>query len=145
MKKVECKLTVGLFLKKGNQILLMKRQNTGFEDGKYALVSGHVEENESLKAAMLREAREEIGIELDEEDLKLLGVHHRNTGQNYINFFFMCENYKGQEKNCEPDKCSEIRWFDLEQLPENLGETTKGVMQNWKTGEVLYEKDWKEI
>lgn len=63
-------LTVGLILIKNNKILLMKRCNTGYEDGKYGLVAGHVESKESLKQAIIREAKEEIGINLSKQDLE---------------------------------------------------------------------------
>ena len=56
---------VYLILIKGNQILLLKRVNTGYEDGKYSLVAGHMDGNETIKQAMIREAREEAGIAIE--------------------------------------------------------------------------------
>ena len=42
------------------QILLSKRKNTGYKDGEYELPGGHLEENEDLYEAMIREAKEEL-------------------------------------------------------------------------------------
>ena len=48
---------------KGQEILLQKRHNTGYMDGMWdCSVAGHVENGESMKMALLREAKEEIGI-----------------------------------------------------------------------------------
>ena len=59
------KSAVFLFFTKGKKVLLQKRMNTGFMDGYYdATVSGHIEANESITQAALRETREEIGLEV---------------------------------------------------------------------------------
>lgn len=45
------------------EVLLQKRINTGYMDGKYdAACSGHVEKGESVSMAVVREAKEEINI-----------------------------------------------------------------------------------
>ena len=54
--------SVYLVLIKNNKILLLRRFNTGFMDGYYSLPAGHVESNETLTSAMVREAKEEIGM-----------------------------------------------------------------------------------
>ena len=55
----------------GNEeIIFQKRKNTGYCDGFYDLsASGHVDANESMKHAMCREAKEELGITINENDL----------------------------------------------------------------------------
>ena len=51
-------LTVSLIIFKDNKVLLMRRCNTEYMNGMYSLVGGHVEENESLKQAIIRESKE---------------------------------------------------------------------------------------
>lgn len=114
------RVAVFLVLKKQDQILLTLRQNTGFADGLYTLASGHVEENESIKQAMIREAEEEIGIHIKPEDLKLVHVMQHKYNIHYIDFFFECDTYQGNPLNCEPEKCGDVRFFSPSTLPDNL-------------------------
>lgn len=66
--------SVYLILIKDNKILLLRRYNTGFMDGYYSFPAGHVEPNETLTQAMVREAKEEIGIDVNQKDLKLIHI-----------------------------------------------------------------------
>ena len=57
-----------VFLHRTNALLLLKRYDTGNEDGKYGLPGGHLEDGESVRHAAVRECRKEIGIDLVESD-----------------------------------------------------------------------------
>ena len=59
-----------LFIKDG-KILLLRRANTGYEDGNYGLVAGHLDAHESLTNAAIREAKEESGVDIYLEDLEV--------------------------------------------------------------------------
>lgn len=112
MEKERNKLpvTVQLILKKGDKVLLLKRANTGFGDGQYGFVGGHVEKAEEIKKAMIREAKEEIDIDILEENLEVKHVMHRKVGDiEYIDFVLTTDKWSGKEKIMEPEKCDEIR------------------------------------
>ena len=64
---------VHVLLERDGRVLLMRRAGTGFFDGLYSLPGGHVEEGESLRTTAVREMREELGIELDEASLVVVG------------------------------------------------------------------------
>lgn len=115
------------------EILLQKRQNTGHMDGFYTLgVGGHLEENESIKDAVIREAMEEICIRLKAEDLNLVTVFNEKLDEEpYIRFFFHTEKYEGEIKRGEPDKCSELSWFNIEKLPDNISPHLKQEISNY--------------
>ena len=76
-EKYYSRLAVNLVLTRTNEngekeILLQLRQNTGYMDNMYDFAcSGHVEKGESYTTALVREAKEEIGITLKEEDFML--------------------------------------------------------------------------
>lgn len=69
MERFKLPSAVHLFLICDSQVLLSRRFNTGYEDGKYSVVAGHLNGDEEIKAAMIREAREEVGVEISPLDL----------------------------------------------------------------------------
>ena len=112
-------VAVHLFLIKDKQILLSRRFNTGYRDGEYSLPAGHVDADESCLQAMIREAKEEIGLDLEAKQLKFAHVTHRFEDRESIDFFFVCNNWKGKPSIKEKDKCDGLRWFSLDNLPKN--------------------------
>lgn len=108
-----------LLLIRDKQVLLTRRFQTGYEDGNYSLPAGHVEAGESVLAATIRETQEEIGVTLQAQDLSLAHVMHRTSNRSSIDFFFWCREWQGEVVNAEPDKCDQILWCDLDQLPTN--------------------------
>jgi len=114
---------VYILLRKDNQILLLKRQNTGYRDGEYSLPAGHLEGGESAVAAAVREAKEEVGIRIQSEDLHLVHTQHRvaeGGDHERISLFFETKKWQGEPKNAEPHKCSELLWAGPDDLPSNL-------------------------
>lgn len=114
-------ISVQLLLENENKILLMKRKNTGYEDGKYSLPGGHVEANEEIRKALVREAKEEIGINIDVKDVQFYKVLNRKISENqeYVDFIFKTSHWSGDIYNNEKDKCEEIIWAKKDQIPKN--------------------------
>ena len=54
-------VAVYLLLLREGQVLLLRRHNTGYEDGNYSVIAGHVEPGERITQALVREAAEEAG------------------------------------------------------------------------------------
>ena len=124
---------VHLFLLKDNRILLLRRFNTGYEDGNYSVVAGHLDGNESVFTGMIREAREEAAITIKKEDLEVVQVMHRKSTDNErIDFFLACRAWEGDIKNLEKDKCDDLSWFNIDQLPVNTIPYIKFAIENYK-------------
>lgn len=141
--------SVYVILKKEGQILLGKRCNTSFYDEWYGLPSGHVEVGELPVAGLIRECEEEIGITLDAEDLSLVHTLYRADYKNNserVDFFYAAE-YQDKYKptNTEPDKCSELAWFDLDNLPPNVVHYVSGVLEQVAAGVIYSELTTDEI
>ena len=111
-----------LVLMKDGKVLLLRRYNTGYEDGNYGLPAGHGEKDESFTDTVIREIKEEIGINLKPGDCKVAHIMHRYCGENNerVDAFFTAEKYGGEIKNMEPNKCDDLSWYDLNNLPKNI-------------------------
>lgn len=132
----------GLFIK-SNKILLLKRNNTGYEDGNYGLSAGHVEDNESITLAACREINEETGVIIKPKDIKLVHVMHRKEKDIRVDFFFLIKSWKNEPKNNEPEKCDELDWFDLNKLPPNIIPYIKSAIKNFEKKIFYSEIGWK--
>lgn len=101
-------------------ILMIRRHNTGYEDGKWSVPAGHIDPNESALGALVREASEELSLSLDRSSLNFCHAMHKRDPVDQaerIDFFFACNSWHGVPINAEPHKCSEIAWFPPDQIP----------------------------
>ncbi|HML19578.1 MAG TPA: NUDIX domain-containing protein [Candidatus Dependentiae bacterium] len=135
-----------VILKQDNQICLHKRSlGAKLHGGFYAISGGGVDGQETINQATIREAREELGIELNPADITLAHVLHvrASNGDEYINFFMQASRWHGTPKIMEADKCSEVAWFDLDKLPENIMPMHKHVIDMIKKGIVYSQYGWE--
>lgn len=139
MEEVHQKPLVGayLLLVKDNKVLLQKRKS-GVLDGKYSLVAGHTESGENVLQAIKREAQEESNIILNENDLEVKVVvqrpnaFYKGTPTDIIDFFIYAQNYQGEIKNNEPQKCSELKFCPIDELPVETLPHVKQAIQAYK-------------
>ena len=147
MQKERFKVPVAVYLivKNGNRILLQLRKNTGYMDGYYSLVAGHIEGNETATQACIREANEEAGMELKASDIKPVHIMHRLTPKTeYIDMFFIVENYNGNIENREPEKHEKHEFFDIDNLPENIIDYIKVAINKAMDGVFYSEYGFKD-
>ena len=134
--------TVHLFFFRENQILLLRRFNTGFADGQYSVPAGHLDGGETVIAAAAREAQEEIGVWLEAECIHYSQVMHRKEADERVDFFVHVSQWNGEPVNAEPEKCDEIRWVDVNELPENTIPYIRRALQNHRDGIRFDEFGW---
>jgi len=108
-----------LVLIKDGRVLLSQRVNTGHQDGNYSLVAGHLESGETAQQAIVREAFEEASLVIKEADLKVVLVQHTKTESEYFEIFLTTDSWQGEPQNKEPEKCGDLAWFKLDDLPSN--------------------------
>lgn len=116
-----------IFDSKGKILLCKRSKNAKNERGCWEAPGGTVEFGETLEHAILREMKEELGV-----DLKLLkqlpAANHiiADEHQHWIPSAFICCIKNGKKpKIMEPHKCDEIGWFALNKLPKPLSIITK--------------------
>jgi len=142
-EKFRLKFSVYVIPRKGDQVLLSLRKNTGYMDGYYSMVAGHVEAGESAEEAVIREASEEAGVTLTQDQLTYVFTMHRlktDPKDDYIDIFFESTQWEGEFINNEPEKCGGLEWFDIHDLPENTIPYIADVLRLYPQGERFMSK-----
>lgn len=135
-------LNAHLILRRDDNVLFLLRKNTGYCDGFYGVVSGHVENDESAVTAMVREAKEEAGIVIEPEALRVVHMMHRRTNRYNMDIFFECSNWEGEINNQEPHKCASLDFLSPDNLPINVLEFIKDALHSISKNEFYSEKGW---
>lgn len=114
-------ITIGTIVLKDNQVLLGKRGTFRgkkiIEAGKWSLLSGFMQRDETLIEAARREVMEESGWEID--NVRLMKINDnpnrpKEDRQN-VDFIYVADAIKQTGKNDEETK--ELKWFELSNLP----------------------------
>jgi ADP-ribose pyrophosphatase len=115
------------------QVLLSKRANTGYMDGMWDFAgSGHVDEGETAIQAVIRESKEEMGITIASNNVKFAHLTHRlgrNGKRTYYDIYFIIENFEGEPSIAEPEKCSNLKWFNIDCLPPDIITIRKNALE----------------
>jgi len=119
---------VHVVLERNGEVLMMRRAGTGFFDGLYSLPGGHVEPGESLRAAAVRELSEETGVRVRPDTLEMLGVVHRLSDTNRIDFFLGAPVWQGEPLIRERDKCDAMGWFGRHALPDSTVDYVRAAL-----------------
>lgn len=136
-----------LILHRKDEVLLLRRFNTGYRDGDYSLVSGHVENEEQVTVSLGREAHEEAGITIDPAKLDFIHLVQRkcDDGRVYLDFFFATDRWQGEVTNMEPRKCDELKWYSIHALPSNILPHVREVLSTyWKSSVKYSESGWED-
>lgn len=140
-----------LILEREGKYLLARRCGTGYRDGQYSLVAGHVEPGESFTQAIIREAQEEIGITLSEKDLSVVHVMQRKEidpefmtefGNERMDVFLRARTWSGELVNREPHKCDELAWFSYDELPQTIVPYVRLMFEHIRKGIFYSECGW---
>jgi 8-oxo-dGTP pyrophosphatase MutT (NUDIX family) len=129
-----------VYLRHGDQVLLQRRANTGYMDGFWvAGAAGHVDPGETAAVAASREATEELGIHVHPGDLSFLTVMHRTDGtqdprEQRVDWFWTATRWTGTPQITEPQKCSGLDWYALDDLPEKIPAYERLVLDRWWDG-----------
>lgn len=133
------RVAVHLILEHNNEFLLLRRYNTGYEDGNYSVIAGHLNGNETIKEAMIREALEEANITIDDKHLKIVGVMHRKDGDESIDYYLYTNKFSGNVRIMEPNKCDDLAFYKLDNLPDNIIPYIKTALYNYKNDIIFSE------
>lgn len=132
-----------LFIKDDKILLLLRKNITS--DGLYSVVAGHLDGGEAVTQAIIREAKEEAGVDINPNDVEIKTVCHsysKHNNKEFVQFYAICRRWAGELVNNEPDKCGELKFFPINDLPENMVPYVKVGIEKTLAGINFYEYGW---
>ena len=133
----QIKVGAGVVIIKNGKTLLAKRAGSHAQ-GCYGSLGGHVEFGETPVETVMREAREELGIEIGNVQF-VTCTNMMKYGKHYVDISFTAEILEGEPTICEPDKIAHVGWYDLDDLPEPLFEPVRIVLEAMKNKQTYFE------
>jgi 8-oxo-dGTP diphosphatase len=133
-------------LRDGERILLLRRAATGYRDGQLSLPAGHLDGGEDAIAGLVRELREELGIEAEPQSCRLALLMHsapeHSEDREYFHLFFSVARWSGEPFIAEPDKCNELCWAEASALPSDLVDYVGEALAAITRGDSLTLRGW---
>jgi len=115
-----------------------RRQNTGYCDGCLNMLAGHIDLDETPREAAVREAKEEVGIEVGKDDIEFVHIqYNRNADGRHdrTHYYFKIESCSLKPVNTEPYKCSEVMWISKYTQLDEFVPFMREALEAMKRGE----------
>ena len=122
------KVGVGVIIIKDSKVVLLQRKNAHGE-GTWCFPGGHLEPRESWEDCAKREVLEETGMNI--KNIRFAGVTNdifEEEGKHYITIFMLSDWESGEAEITEPEKCTDIEWFDWNNFPQPLFIPTQNLL-----------------
>ena len=117
----------GVILQDSNVLLLLRKRPP--ETGFWSLPGGRVEFMERVEDALVRELKEELGVDVEIDSLICVTDHIiQADNAHWVSPAYLVRSISGVPQNLEPDKTAAIEWFPLSHLPDNLGLAAKAAL-----------------
>lgn len=136
-------LAVTIILRKGDKIAMLLRSKTDWMNGFYGLPGGKVDAGEQYAKAAARELLEETGLMVEPKhfQFKLVWQRHYDDGD-WVDVVFEITEWEGEPYNAEPDVHGELAWLDPNNLPDNVLNENKFLLQQIASGTTYAEYGW---
>lgn len=125
-------------------LLGLRHPDSAFAPSTWHVLAGHCEQ-ESAITCLIREAREEAGLQIQPHDVELVHVvHHidRAGDRPRMGLFFRARTWTGEPQLREPNKCTQWKFWDPAALPDDLVPYARVVIEGIRAGRLYSETGW---
>ena len=123
---------IALAKNENDEVLMLLRKKEPAK-GLWAIPGGKLELYERLEDTLVREMKEELGVEI--EVVKFIcNIQDINEEKelHWIMPVYEVKIVKGKVRNLEPENHGEVRWFKMSEIPENISFMTDLVLKSLK-------------
>lgn len=133
-----------------NEVLFQRRSGTKLWNGFLGLPAGHIDIHENAYDALIREAKEELGITIKKDDIGSTFVVSRinKSLPPYYDVYFEIKKYEGTIRINEKEKCLELKWLDIDNLPNDVIDFEIDALEKYKKKipfSVIYTDNEKKV
>jgi 8-oxo-dGTP diphosphatase len=134
VEKIKPRVGVGVFVFKDGMVLLGKRKGA-HGAGDWAPPGGHLEFGESVEDCAKRELSEETGLKVLSVQTGAWSNDVIDGNKHYITLFAVVDQFEGEPKLLEPQKCEEWQWFSVDALPSPLFLPANSFLTQYKSSQ----------
>lgn len=136
-----------VILMKDDKVAMVLRKNTGWMDDYYGLPAGKLEYHETFTQGAIREAKEEAGVDINPDDMRVIHVAQRHSEDNglfmdWVDVYYAVDEWIGEPHNAEPDKSERLDWLPINDLPENIVPPQRAALTEIAKGNFYSEYGW---
>ncbi|MFF7246468.1 NUDIX domain-containing protein [Embleya sp. NPDC008237] len=126
-------------LTNGRVVLLRRGEGKAFAPGMWSLPGGKGLRGEPVTHTAVRELREETGLVVEPQALRLAHVTHSahspEAPEGFVVLVFAAEAWHGEPVNAEPGNHSAVAWVDTPDLPTDFVPSTLHALERYLAGE----------
>lgn len=106
----------GCFCEWENKILILQRSPQKFQGNTWGIPGGKMEKNETPRVCAIREIQEEVGLNIDADDLEMIGsIYCRLPDLDYIFYIFRKRFLTLPEIKLAIEEHTKGEWFTVEE------------------------------
>ena len=120
------------------EILLQKRApNKRRNPNKWAKTGGQVDSKETPEEAIFREVKEELGIEIPKEQIKVVEIKKNILNKHFAYNYIFTVDYKLEEYLLQKEEVEEVKYFTIEEIEKVSNEKNLNyVFSTWQEGDI---------